>query len=97
VIEAKHVQHQIDLRALELSREALTRVEVYERHSEERMREMKEDIKANSEAVVNAITRVHDRVDSIFKSGIAIGGTIIMLLLGVIGYVLTSGLPWGVP
>jgi hypothetical protein len=97
VIEAKHAQHQIDLRALELSREALTRVEVYERHSEERMHEMKEDIKANSEAVVNAITRVHDRVDSIFKSGIAIGGTIILLLLGVIGYILTSGLPWGAP
>lgn len=97
MIEAKNVQHQIDLRALELSREALTRVEVYERHSEDRMREMKEDIKANSEAVVNAISRVHDRVDSIFKSGIAIGGTIIVLLLSVISYVLTSGLPWNVP
>ena len=97
MIDSSHVQHQIDLRALELSREALTRVEVYEKHSEDRMREMKDDIKANSETVVGAISRVHDRVDSIFKYGVAIGGTVIMLLLGVIGYVFTSGLPWWTP
>ena len=97
MIDAKHVQHQIDLRALELSREALTKVEVYEKHSDERYMELKEDIREHNESVIGAITRVHERVDKIFSSGITIGGTIIMLLIGVIAYLLTNGLPWGAP
>lgn len=87
-------QNQIDTRALELSREALTRVEAYERHADLRYKELKDDIHNHNSEVIAAVSRVHGRIDGIFKYGVSIGISVVVLLLTVIGYLLTSGLPW---
>lgn len=92
----EQIQHTIDTRALELSREALTRVEAYERHSDERYRDLKEDIDNHNQNVIAAISRVHDRVDKIFSHGITIGWSVLILLATIIGYLIVNGVPWGI-
>lgn len=43
------------------------------------------------------VQRVHTRIDSQLKLGLSIGGTLILILLGVIGTLLMKGVPWGTP
>ena len=93
--EPEVYQKQLDTRALELAQRALTKVEGLEKHSDERYNAMRSDIHEQNASILESFSRLHSRIDGIFKYGIAIGASVIMLLLAVIGYLITQGVPWG--
>lgn len=87
-------QKQLDTEALVMATKAFTKAEELEKFTIRGFEDMKRDMIAQTDSFMGAIKRVQQRLDSVFILQMSVGGAIIALLLGVIGYLLTNGTPW---
>ena len=92
------MQGVLDTRALEIAAAAKAALETHSANcvhdnAEVRavMKEMRDDMRRITDCMSSSFSRLHERIDKIFRT---ISGTLIVLLLGVLGYLLTSGVPW---
>lgn len=100
-MSSESAQRQIDLRALEKAQHAetliVTHMDNYRRDSElahaERA-ETRREILAGFERVDSSISKVHVRVDQLGARWIAVASTVILLLLGLCGYLFIKAMGW---
>lgn len=87
-------QEQIDSRAIELARDALSRIESHERRCDERWTEVRKDLIEIKQAVHGGNKELHDRIDELVNRWLRVAGWIIAGLLSLCGFLAARAMGW---